>query len=59
MNLSEIKKAPKQHGIQMCKQGMSIHANPFRNTNGYPKEHALWIEGYQEEVKRRVKRLEK
>jgi hypothetical protein len=55
MYLNEIKKDPKQHGIQMCKQGMSVHANPFRNTNGYPKENALWIEGYREEAKRRAK----
>ncbi len=48
MKLLEICKDPKKAGREAFEQGMSVHASPFRNTNGYVEENALWHQGHEE-----------
>lgn len=45
---NEILKNPKQAGKNAQAAGMSIHANPFRNYQGYSEEYLDWEKGWNE-----------
>lgn len=43
----EILDNPFENGRKLHKIGYSIHANPFRNYEGYPAEFIEWKNGWK------------